>query len=308
MDYVLGVDGGGSTIRVDVMTPDLKVCGQSRGATVNPNIVGRPSAMQTIQTAMREAIANAGLEPGEISAVGIGIGGAEAWHAEAWLREVVAGVLPHATVVPRSDHEIALVGAHGCRRGILVLSGTGSLTSGVGSSGDYILIGGLGYLLGDEGSGYWIGMEGLRAVMRSADGRGRSTQLTHDILGSLGLQETKHIARWVYEPGYPRNREVAELARLVLQQAENGDAVAQEIVVRAADELALATRALQHRLGMERLPIAFAGSLLTHNNPLSRLLCQLLYLDAIPLPKYPGTIGGAILAFEQMGIPLRNGD
>jgi N-acetylglucosamine kinase-like BadF-type ATPase len=307
MTYVLGVDGGGSTVRVDVVTPGLQILGQSTGPTVNPNIVGRPVAAQTIQTAVNDAIAAADLQPGQITAVGIGIGGAEAWYAEAWLREVVAGVLPDALVVPSSDHEIALVGAHGLRRGILVLSGTGSLASGVGSSGEYILINGLGYLLGDEGSGYWMGLEALRAAVRGADGRGRQTALSGAILNGLGLQTVRELMLWVYQPGQPRNRDIAGFARLVLHHAEKGDDIAQEIVARAAHELALATRALRYRLNMEHLPIAFAGSLLTHDNPLSRLVCQRLNLGAIPLPKFPATIGGAILALEQAGIPVNTG-
>jgi N-acetylglucosamine kinase-like BadF-type ATPase len=299
--YVLGIDGGGSTVRVVVVSSDLVIQGHSKGTTANPNLVGRPTAMETIQTAMSEAIANAGLKAEQIAGVGMGVAGAGASHSEAWLREVAAGVLPHALVVPSGDHEIALVGAHGERRGMLVLAGTGSLACGVGASGDYVVIGARGYLLGDEGGGYWIGMEGLRAAVRGEDGRSRSTSLTPAMLEKLQLSNTDDLIPWLYHSGQSRIREVAALAGVVLEQAEQGDETAKSIISRAVDELALAVRAVNFRLKMEHLPIAFAGGLLSTPNLLSNSLCQVFGLETIPLPKYPASIGAAIIALRAIG-------
>lgn len=296
MTYVLGIDGGGSTIRVVVASPDLTIHAQSQGTTANPALVGRAVAMQTIQNAVREAVAAAGLTAEQISAVGIGVAGAEARHSEGWLREVVAGVTPAAQVAPSGDHEIALVGAHGERRGMLLLAGTGSLACGVGSSGEYILVGATGYLIGDEGGGYWIGIEGLRAVMRSQDGRGRKTDLFPVLLNQLGLEKASEVVPWMYNSGESRTKVIAGLAGTVLAQAAQGDAVAQDIIQRAADELALAIRTLHFRLHMESLPIAFYGGLLTSPTRLSQLLCERLNLQAVPLPKYPAALGAAIMA------------
>jgi N-acetylglucosamine kinase-like BadF-type ATPase len=296
--YVLGIDGGGSTVRVVAVSSDLVVLGESKGPTANPNLVGRPAAMKTIQTAMLDAVDNAGLQADSIEGVGIGVAGAEAAHSEAWLREVVIGVLSDAQVAPSGDHEIALVGAHGERRGILVLAGTGSLACGVGSTGEYVVIGARGYLLGDEGSGYWIGMEGLRAAVRGEDGRGRPTSLTSVMMGQLGLANIEELIPWLYHSGESRIRDVAALAGTVLQEAEQGDVVAQGIVARAVDELTLAVRAVNFRLKMEQLPIAFAGGLLTSPNVFSGMLCARLGCETLPLPKYPASIGAAILALQ----------
>jgi N-acetylglucosamine kinase-like BadF-type ATPase len=299
--YVLGIDGGGSTVRVVVVSSDLSVQGQSEGTSVNPNLVGRPTAMKTIQTAMKEAVANAGLKPEQIASVGMGVAGAGALHSEVWLREVAAGVLPHALVVPSGDHEIALVGAHGQRRGMLVLAGTGSLACGVGSSAEYVVVGARGYLLGDEGSGYWIGMEGLRAAVRGEDGRSRATGLTPAMLGKLGLNNVEDLIPWLYHSGQSRVRDVAALAGVVLEQAGQGDESAKSIVSRAVDELALAVRAVNFRFKMEHLPIAFAGGLLSSPNLLSTDLCAVFGLETIPLPKYPASIGAAIMALQAIG-------
>ncbi len=304
MTYVIGIDGGGSTVRVSVVTPDLQVIGEAKGTTSNPNLVGRTVAMQTIQSTVREAIAAAQLTTDQIASVGIGIAGAEASHSEAWLREVVAGVTPDAAVAPSGDHEIALVGAHGQRKGILVLSGTGSLACGVGSTGDYVVIGARGYLLGDEGSGYWIGMEGLKAVIRDDDGRGRHTKLTALFLERFELAGVEAIVPWLYHTGVSRTKEIATFANAVLEQAQSGDIVAADIILRAAEELALAARAVNYRLHMESLPVAYAGGLLAFANPLSLKLCELLALPELPQPRYAPAVGGAILALYKLGLNL----
>ncbi len=302
MTYVLGIDGGGSTVRVAVVTPELSIVGEATGTTANPNLVGRDVATQTIQTAVRDALTAARLTAGDIVAVGIGIAGADASHSEAWLCEVMAGILPNALVAPSSDYEIALVGAHGRRKGMLVLSGTGSLACGVGSEGEFVVIGARGYLAGDEGSGYWIGMEGLKAAIRDDDGRARHTTLKNVFLQQFGLPNINAVIPWLYHTGVSRTKEIAAFANTVLQQAEYGDEVAADIALRAAEELDLAVRAVHYRLHMESLPIAYAGGLLSFANPLSLKLCELLGLPDLPIPRYSPVIGAVILALDKLGL------
>lgn len=301
MTYTMGIDGGGSAVRVVIVTPELRVLAEYMGPPVNPSVVGREESASRIQAAMRETLHQAGLAPEQIAGVGMGVAGAAKHHpwAAAWMRDLAAGVIPQAVVVPSADYEIALVGAHGQRRGVLLLAGTGSLAYGVNGAGESALVGGSGYLLGDEGSGYWLGAQGLRAAVRMADGRGRNTLLYDALMDSLGLSGPLALMAWMYGEG-PRVREVARLAPLVLDCAAQGDAVARGIVENGARELALAARAVRQRLGLYGEAPAFAGSLLTTANGLSALVCDLLGLDAIPVPKCPPVMGAALLALESL--------
>ncbi len=301
MPYVMGIDGGGSAVRVAVLAADLTICGQSTGPTTNPSVVGRDAARRTIQAAMREALGASALLPGQIAAVGIGVAGAAMTHAEDWLRAVVAEVTPQARVVPSADYEIALVGAHGERRGVLVLAGTGSLAYGVNAAGESALVGGWGYLLGDEGGGFWIGLEGLRAAVRGVEGRGPATALSGLLLEALRLGAPRELIGWLYHGEAARTREIAALAPLVFAQAEAGDSVAVQIVNRAADELAAAARAVTRQLGMDRPRIAFAGGLLSAETPLRRALCAALELPTVPEPRHPPVVGAALLALAALG-------
>lgn len=303
MRWVMGIDGGGSHLRVAIVTPDLHTVAESQAGTANPVVIGPDAARTIIQTTLRAALEAARLRPEQIAAVGIGIAGAAPCHSASaipWLRDVVTAVLPQALVVPSADYEIALVGALGERLGVLVLAGTGSLAYGVNAGGETALAGAWGYLIDDSGSGYWLGRQALEAVARAADGRGPGTALSDMVLNTLQLPDAYALVPWLYDRAGPRTREVAALAPLVLSQAEAGDPVAAEIVARACDELALAARTVIRRLRMENPPIAFAGGLLTAPNPLSLGLCRALDLPALPQPRYPPVIGAALLALSAL--------
>ena len=290
MNYVMGIDGGGSHMRVVVVDAGLTFVGSAEGGSANPNSAGREAAAQTIHTTIRQALAQARLSASQITAVGVGIAGTIMLHD--WVRETVSAILPDAILRIASDFEIALVGARGERKGVLILAGTGSVAFGVNASGESAQVGGWGYLLGDEGSGYWLGLKTLQAVVRAADGRGQPTRLTDILLSALHLSSPQELIQWVYASG--RTREIAQLAPLVLS-LEN-DAVAQAIIDDCAAELVLLGRAVVRRLNIDYPSYALAGGLLSEANPLSEKVCAALGLESIPVPRYSPVIGAALLA------------
>lgn len=296
MPYYIGVDGGGSNLRVVVTNAGLEVLAQQRGETVNPSVVGWQEAATRIQRAILSTVDAVGIRADAIASVGIGVAGAADDYAGPWLRETVTTVLPDVHVAPSSDIELALVGAHGARYGVLVLAGTGSVALAIDRGGRWKRAGGWGYLLGDEGSGYWLGIEALRAVMQADDGRGTPTLLTPRILDQLDLPDVQAITLWLYRVEAPRTRDVARLAPLVCEVAEAGDEVATAIVNRAGDELALLCRTVILRAGLVAPPVAFAGGLLEEATPVRTRLCDLLGMASPPEPQYPPVVGAALLA------------
>ncbi|MEO8391887.1 MAG: BadF/BadG/BcrA/BcrD ATPase family protein [Chloroflexota bacterium] len=293
VEYFMGIDGGGSQVRVVITTPDLTVVSSAQGGSANPNSAGRDAAAQTIQETVWAALADARLGFGEIAAVGVGIAGTVTFRD--WARDTVATALPTATIAIASDFEIALIGAQGERLGVLILAGTGSVAFGINAARESAQVGGWGYLLGDEGSGYSLGLKALQAVVRAADGRGQATRLTEAVLTALQLNSPPDLIQWVYTPG--RTRDIARLAPLVLDAVD--DPVAKQIVAESLDELKLAVQTVVRRLKINSPAFAFAGGLLTELNPLSRGLCAALGLSSIPVPKYSPVIGAALLALTQ---------
>lgn len=286
----LGIDGGGTGLRAAAVDSELRLIAQLEGESANPGGVGWDEAARRIQSIITEMV----LQLDEaVASVGIGIAGAAVDHARDWLAKTISPVLPAAIIVPSSDIEIALVGAHGARRGLLLLAGTGSAALAVDDEGNARRVGGWGYLTGDEGSGYWIGCKALQAATRAADGRSAPTPLLETVLHTLKLKAPADLIGWLYGAGTRRPYEIAALAPLVLDLAEK-DAAAAEIIESAAQELALLGKTAAGNKA--DLPAAFAGGLLTQENVLSRRLCQLLGLSQLPAAQYPPVIGAALLA------------
>lgn len=298
MSVYVGIDGGGTRLRAAVCDETMRVLASREvNSTANPNIIGREGAAALIQETVREILSDAGIDPAAVNGAGIGVAGVSADHAAEWLDAVMRAVLPQASIARSSDVEIALVGAHGDRYGLLILAGTGSAAYGVNRAGAAALVGGWGYLLGDEGSGFWIGLQAVRAFTRAADeGAASSAMLNTRIANALALDTPKAVIRQVYTDGAPPVAPIAALAEIVLELADAGDPECRRIISRAAESLTDLARLIRRRLAADDLPIAFAGGLLTSENALSRALCDRLGLAALPTPRYPPVIGAARLA------------
>ncbi|MEO1287640.1 MAG: BadF/BadG/BcrA/BcrD ATPase family protein, partial [Chloroflexota bacterium] len=219
MPYFMGIDGGGSALRVAIIDDTATVIVEVTEGTANPNLIGREGATHHIQSAMRLALEQCS----DVIGVGIGIAGASAEYATDWLLSVVHGVLPSAHVAPASDNEIALVGATGQREGLLILSGTGSGVFGINADGDKLQVGGWGYLLGDEGSGYWIGLQALKHATHCYDAN-ETSLLYEAILTELNIDSGRGIIEAIYLSEKPVPT-IACLSPIVLALAGRDDTV-----------------------------------------------------------------------------------
>jgi len=132
------------------------------------------------------------------------------------------------------DVEGAHRDAFGGGPGVLLVVGTGSMAWGRDPSGREIRVGGWGGMLGDEGSGYWFGLGGLRAVARAADGRGPRTGLTETLLEALGLHDPPSLIPWA---STATKGEIAALAPRVLEAAFSGDPAGAELLKEGLEAL-----------------------------------------------------------------------
>jgi N-acetylglucosamine kinase-like BadF-type ATPase len=129
-------------------------------------------------------------------------------------------------------------------------------------------------VLGDEGSGYAIGLAALRAVARASDGRAPSTALTGAVLGRWSLASPQDLVGRVYQSATQRS-DIAGLAALVHSVAQEGDAVAQALLRDAGRELALAAQAVARNLELtEAIPCALAGSVLVQGQAVAAALLE----------------------------------
>jgi N-acetylglucosamine kinase-like BadF-type ATPase len=305
----LGIDGGGSNLRAVLTTSDLTPLAEWQVArTSNPSSIGREAAAQLLQEAVSGVLFQAGVSPDAATAVGIGVAGADAAHSADWLAEVLRPVLPTAYLALSNDIEIALVGANGARLGMMLLAGTGSALYAINAAGDSRMFGGWGYLIGDDGGGYWMGREAIRHITDADDQHEAAAfadqPLVKHIFAATEVKTARDLIPWLYGVQPPRIRDVAALTSAIFAAHAEGDFTAQAIVQEAAQALYGYVCMAERRLTLSRETLAFGGGLLQSETPLQSAVCDLLGLSAPPAPKYPAVMGAALLAklsFEAKG-------
>ncbi len=255
MRHVLGLDAGG-TKTVGLLADEAgNVLAEVRGGGANLQTHGELE----VEKVLHEVIEHlASLQ--RVDAVCLGIAGVDRPRDEALLRGILRrlGHRERATVV--NDAVIALVAGAPERFGIVILAGTGSIAYGIDRQGRSARAGGYGYILADEGSGYWLGREALRAAVRAADGRGPQTLLIDLIFETLQIGSLAELVPLVYEKGMPKYQ-VAALAPLVQRARAEGDVASTQILAEGARELALAARSVARQLGFaaDPFPVVLAG-------------------------------------------------
>jgi N-acetylglucosamine kinase-like BadF-type ATPase len=244
MKYVLGIDAGG-TKTVGLLADETgRVIGEARGTGANLQTHGELE-VEKVFDGILEALGSRE----KIEAVCLGIAGVDRPRDEEVIRGILRRLGYRETARVVNDATIALVAGAEERVGIVILAGTGSIAYGADRAGKTARSGGYGFLLADEGSGYWLGHQALRATVRSADGRGPQTLLGVLVFESLGVRSVAEMVPVVYEKGLPKFR-IAAHAGLVQQASDRGDAVATALLEEAAVELALAARAVAQRLSL----------------------------------------------------------
>lgn len=264
---LIGADVGGSKTAVAVSDGNTVLArAAGPGAAVRP---GRALASAaTIAEVVRRALASIGRLRGDVLVVGAAGAGRAAEQEE--LQATLRGEALADRVVVTTDIEIALAAAFGDGQGIVVSAGTGSMAAGRDRSGAVHRMGGYGWQMGDEGSGYAIGRAALGAVSRARDGRSPETALQHAVLVATRSSDFDALIRWATSA---TPAEVAAIAPQVLQVAALGDVVAQGIADYAARELSqLALRLLPLLGAGEPIPAALTGGLLEANAGLRRVV------------------------------------
>ena len=284
MRHVLGIDAGG-TKTVGLLADETgRVLAEARAGGANLQTHGELEVEKVFHDIIER------LSPQErIDALGLGIAGVDRPRDEAVVRGILRRLGHRESVRVVNDAMIALVAGAPERFGIVILAGTGSIAYGVDREGRSARAGGYGSLLADEGSGYWLGHEALRAVVRASDGRGPETQIVELVLRSLAIDSVAELVPLVYEKAMPQHQ-IAALASLVLKASANGDAVATRILSDAAAELALAARSVARQLGFgkDAFPLVLAGGVLKASPTLPSLIEARLEMPGARLLRLEG--------------------
>ena len=244
--HVLGIDAGGTKTVCYLANAKGEIVGEGRRGGANLQAHGELEVEKVLHAVIEEAIGDRTIQP---AAVCLGVAGVDRPDDDHIVRAIMRrlGYRSHLLVV--NDALVALVAGVGDEPGVVLIAGTGSIAYGVNEDGYAARAGGWGYVLGDEGSGYWIGREALIAVVRETDGRGPRTRLTPLLLEHFGLTHANGLVREIYDKGLHRQA-IAALGPVVARARSEGDLVAAEILRGASLELMRATSTVIERLQM----------------------------------------------------------
>ena len=260
MKHYIGVDGGGSKTAALVIDETQKPLGRGLAGASNHLRVGIETATRNIERAVNIALVEAGIAIRNIDYAYCGIAGADHPAHHQRVVDSLRIFFPGGNFIVDTDARIALTGAVGFGSGIVVISGTGSVAFGRNSAGDEARAGGWGPTIGDEGSGYAIARDGLSAIVRAHDGRGRKTKMTEMLCYDYDMCSPEDLPRFVYATTTHAD-DIARYGKLVIQAALQGDEVANEILERAGRELGECVMAVTRRLNLTEVefPIAYVG-------------------------------------------------
>ncbi|MCC7447039.1 MAG: N-acetylmuramic acid 6-phosphate etherase [Anaerolineae bacterium] len=306
---VIGIDGGATHTNFVLADPQLNVLARSTAGPANINTVGLDSAIRALQQGVIDLLGQSIKELSDVKGIGFALAGADRAAERGVLLHMLETAFPGQAVVLDNDAIAALVGGAGRHYGIVVISGTGSITLGVDSQGQRARADGWGYHL-DRGGGYTLAIEALSAIARKEDGVAPYTELTKTILTRLNLRSARDLIPWLYAPGR-RVDEIAALAADVVALAEE-DAVCTGIILRAADALAAGAVAVARRLHFDAVdspfPLVMTGSIFNNCALLRDLFTTtvqpLLPAAVIMPPHNDAAVGAAMMALESLHIAL----
>ncbi|AIJ26548.1 N-acetylglucosamine kinase [Amycolatopsis methanolica] len=257
MKFVLGVDAGGTSTRALAVAADGTVLGAGRAGGANPNSHPPAEAAANLAAAIRAATG----VPGRASACVIGMAGTAKLTdpAVAALFERTWSDLGLDRVVVLTDAEVAFAAATDAPDGTVLIAGTGSIAGRIRKRRMVATEGGYGWLLGDEGSGFWLGREAVRATLAALGRDGDLGPLATAVLAEAGVDATDRKYAWRRLITVANAEPPVRLARFAPLVAVD-DPAAADIVERAAD-LLVAT-ALATREPGEDTPVVLVGSVL----------------------------------------------
>lgn len=243
MALYLAIDAGGTKTRC-VLADETSVLARGHTGTVKLMRVAETEATSRLHAMLAEAAAAADVSLADVKRTCFGLAGSRSESVRQWARRAIAEAGVGGQLSICGDEEIALDAAFQDGPGILVIAGTGSNAIGRATNGKLFGAGGWGPVLGDEGSGYWIGLEAIRAALRAQDetsGNTAAQELLHAIeqafgVASLGELIARGNLRVASNEASPPD--FAGLVPTIVARAASGNAVALDVLERAGEELA----------------------------------------------------------------------
>ncbi|WP_054950817.1 N-acetylglucosamine kinase [Numidum massiliense] len=304
MTIYIGIDGGGTKTAAVAADAEGNILGEALAGSSNLNGTSEAHVLKTFHTIKAQLAPH--VQSWRDSVIFAGVAGtshsAQAEKVHACLREAF-GKEPRLTLDHDGMNALGSVTFGG--PGVVQIAGTGAITFGIGKKGERCRVGGWGYLLGDEGSGFQLGRRALVQVMKAYDGRGPATALTELALSKWQVSSPADLIPKLYGSAFKET--IASFTYELFQAHADGDRVAAEVVAEAADELALAIHTALTKLDLtgDAPRVGLIGG--AFQPALQQLLAQKMAQSFAVAPKFirpqvEPVIGALAWAYTQAGL------
>ncbi|HOV92030.1 MAG TPA: BadF/BadG/BcrA/BcrD ATPase family protein [Candidatus Kapabacteria bacterium] len=306
---IIGIDGGGTNTRGAIFQNKQRVVEKKISSTARVGAVGLGESCERTLQMIIDLCNEAKIDVSEVDAVVVGLAGIwldeEKRRAEGLLRTLARTQnIQINELVVISDAEIALEGALNGEEGILLIAGTGSIALARIGKTQLFRCGGWGIELDDEGSGAWIGREGLTALVRSLDGRGEKTKLlaklkTDKIIGQYIDEKNPRI---IVKAFNERKIEYSMITKPVMECAADDDSICYNIIQNAKIHLLELPNTLSKKFKSKKIKITLLGGIFENNTFLgNELKVELEKSPKFELIEHKGTaLDGAYLIGEKI--------
>ena len=304
MKLFLGVDGGQSSTMAVVGDETGRILGLGQDGPCNhvqSVAEGREKFVRVIGGCIAKALGLDASVTQDFEAACLGFSGGPADK-----RGILEEMLTVKTLTVTTDALIALTAAHAGGPGCITIAGTGNISFARNAAGEVRRAGGWGYVFGDEGAGFDLTRQALRAALRQHEGWGPPTALHDALLKATGAPDANDLLHRFYTADYPRPR-IASYSKLVDECAIAGDTVAITILQNAAQELAWLTSASCRNLFApgEFCPVSPIGGVF-RSNILRERFQMLVELSGatVTAPQYGPAIGALLEAYKSAGVSV----
>jgi len=309
---VAGIDGGGTNTRAVLMNELGEILGTGQSGSSSIDTVTLKETEENIMIALNSAWINSKIIKKKLDYIVIGLGGVSTKSDIEIIKKLFSkdNLIENNKIYIVNDAEIALYGGLSGEAGIILISGTGSVCYGKNKNEITFRSGGWGYIADDEGSGYYFGLKGISHMLKCFDGRKEEDLLSRRIKEYLNENDEFIINKMLYEKKLNRT-EIAQLSKVVIECANEGEISAIEILNNGIDGLINMVKAVNNkiRIGNEIIKIVKVGGIFDSNvfNDIfnEKLLNNIHDVEIAELEHSP-VVGAALMALKYSKINERN--
>lgn len=287
MNYYIGIDGGGTKTFIRIINEKEETIDTHVTTGSNISSIGYDKTVKVIKNGINKILSRNQLLIKNCKGLCMGAAGVDREKEKKEVENIFKEI-GFKSVQVMNDTRIVLKTETDQNKGIVVIAGTGSIVLGI-KDDEKVRAGGWGYKLGDEGSAYWIGMQGIKAVLDAYDQVSMGTELTKKILNHFDLEKVEDFIGLFYKKAINKNR-IAEVSRIVDAVALRGDVVAIKILETSSQALGKQVIAVHRRLfdsGNHMIPVILNGSVALNSSIFFKSFVNYLDNEAMNLQIQP---------------------